>query len=264
MFDRFVECLLAEVAEWVNDCPMSNAAPAIAVPDVAPELNPQLDARALAEEFRSKQRIHIQNILTEPAAMRLFQVLQKETPWTVTFNKGMDFFDVENVSLEERALMSRNAFERARAGFAYIFDNHRLSRNGEPYRDPNHYLAQFVAFMNSAPVLEFMRGVTGLAEIAWTDAQATLYRPGDFLTLHDDKTGGHKRLAAYVLNMTPGWQPDWGGALQFFDERGHISEAYLPRFNALNIFRVPVPHAVSQVAFFGGYRYSITGWFHAR
>ena len=77
-----------------------------------------------------------------------------------------------------------------------------------------------------------MREVTGLDAIAWTDAQATLYRPGDFLTTHDDETGGHKRLAAYVLNMTPGWRPDWGGILQFLDERGNIEEGYSPAFNA--------------------------------
>jgi len=263
MFDPYVECLLAEVAEWVNHCSMSNAAP-VAIADVAPELNPQLDRAALKEEFRRRQRIHIADIFTEPAAMRLFQVLQQETPWTVTFNKGSDFFDVENVSPEERARFSYAAFQRARAGFAYIYDNHRLSRTGEPYADANHYFAKLVAFMNSPPMLDFMREVTGLSDIAGADAQATLYRPGDFLTLHDDKTGGYKRLAAYVLNMTPGWQSDWGGALQFFDERGHIAEAYLPRFNALNVFRVPARHAVGQVAVFGGYRYSITGWFHGR
>ena len=243
---------------------MSSPASAIAIEDAAPELNPQLDRAALAEEFRRKQRVHIANILTEPPAMRLFQVLQQETPWTVTFNKGPDFFDVENVSPEERARLSYAAFQRARQGFAYIYDNHRLSRTGEPYANPAHYFAKFLAFMNSPPVLDFVRSVTGLADVAWADAQATLYRPGDFLTLHDDKTGGHKRLAAYVLNMTPGWQPDWGGALQFFDERGHVAEAYLPRFNALNMFRVPAPHAVGQVAIFGGHRYSITGWFHGR
>jgi len=109
-----------------------------------------------------------------------------------------------------------------------------------------------------------MREVTGLNDIAFADAQATLYRPGDFLTTHDDKTGGHKRRAAYVLNMTPGWCPDWGGILQFFDERGNVSQGFVPAFNALNVFRVPAEHAVSQVALFGGFRYSVTGWLHAR
>jgi Rps23 Pro-64 3,4-dihydroxylase Tpa1-like proline 4-hydroxylase len=243
---------------------MSGASPSIQIPDVPPELNPGLDRAALAQAFARSGRIHIPNILTEPSAVRLYHALQQETPWTVTLNKGRDFLDFEKVTPEERNKMAVGAFQRAHSTFQYIFDNHRLSRNGEPYSNPDHYLAKVVAFVNTPHFLAFMREVTGLEAIAWTDAQATLYRPGDFLTTHDDKTGGHKRLAAYVLNMTPGWRADWGGVLQFFDEHGNVAEGFVPTFNALNVFRVPAQHAVSQVAFFGGYRYSITGWFHAR
>ncbi len=243
---------------------MSSAAPFMPATEIPPELNPALDRVALSNAFARAQRAHIPGILTDVSAARLFRALQQETPWTVTFNKGKDFFDVERVTPEERARFSMGAFERARTEFAYIYDNHRLSRTGEPYSDPGHYFASVVAFLNAPSVLGFMREVTGLSEIAWADAQATLYRPGDFLTQHDDKTGGHKRLAAYVLNMTPGWRSDFGGQLQFIDARGHVPEAYVPTYNALNIFRVPAAHAVSQVAIFGSFRYSITGWFHAR
>ena len=70
---------------------------------------------------------------------------------------------------------------------------------------------------------------------------------------------------AYVLNMTPQWRWDWGGALLFSDRPGHVSEGYLPAFNALNIFAVPQPHLVEFVSpFAGAQRYSITGWFRSR
>ena len=243
---------------------MSSASPSIAAADTPPELNRALDRAALAEAFRRSGRLHIPNVLTEAAAVRLFRALQQETPWTVTLNKGANFLDIEKVSPEERSKLAMGAFERAHSQFQYIYDNHRLSRNGEPYGNPGHYLAKLVAFLNAPATLAFMREVTGLDAIAWADAQATLYRPGDFLTVHDDETGGHKRLAAYVLNMTPGWRPDWGGVLQFFDARGNVAEGFVPTFNALNMFRVPAQHSVSQVALYGGYRYSITGWFHAR
>lgn len=244
---------------------MSSVAPP-AIPDVPPELNPQLDRRAFSEAFNATGRVHIPNILTPASAARLYRVLQQETPWTVTLNKGQDFLDIEKVSPEERGRLSMSAMDRARArtAFQYIFDNHRLSRNGEPYGNPGHYFVKLVAFLNAPHFLAFMREVTGLAGIAWTDAQATLYRPGDFLTEHDDQTGGHKRLAAYVLNMTPGWRADWGGVLQFPDKDGNIEEGYVPKFNALNVFSVPRAHFVSQVAIYGGFRYSVTGWFHAK
>lgn len=233
--------------------------------DAAPELNPALDAAALHQAFRQKGRVHIPGILTETSAARLLQCLQKDIQWTVTLNKGADFLDFENVPQAERTRFAFGAWERARNGaFQYLFDNHRLSRNGEPYRDPKHHLAKLVAFLNGPPFLDLMRRVTGLDAIAWTDAQATLYRPGDFLTVHDDQTGGHKRLAAYVLNLTPAWRPEWGGVLEFVDDTSSTVEGYVPTFNALNVFRVPQHHFVSQVALYGGLRYSVTGWLHAR
>ena len=243
---------------------MSNPSSALA-PDVALELNPLLDHKALAQAFARAGRAHIPDVLTQASAVRLFQALQQETPWTVTLNKGANFLDFEKIPPDERGKLAVGVFERARAGgFHYIYDNHRISRTGEPYTGSVAYLGRLFAFLNSPNFLAFMREVTGLNDIAWADAQATLYRPGDFLTTHDDRTGGHKRLAAYVLNLTPGWRADWGGILQFFDERGNVSQGFVPTFNALNIFRVPASHAVSQVALYGGYRYSVTGWLHAR
>jgi len=235
-----------------------------AATEAVPELNPSLDREGLSAEFRDKGRVHIRNVLVQRAAERLHHCLTKETAWSVTFNQGTDFLDVAYRTLEERSGLALNAMRRTSGGFHYVFDNHRLSREGEPYPDPAHYLATIVEFLNSPQVLDFVRGVTGLSAIAWADAQATLYRPGDFLTLHDDRTGGHKRLAAYVLNMTHNWRAEWGGILQFVDGAGNIDEGYVPAFNALNLFRVPMLHSVSQVALFGGLRYSVTGWFHAR
>jgi Rps23 Pro-64 3,4-dihydroxylase Tpa1-like proline 4-hydroxylase len=67
------------------------------------------------------------------------------------------------------------------------------------------------------------------------------------------------------MNLTPGWSVDWGGLLMFVDQDGHVAEAYTPAFNALNLFQVPQPHAVSMVApFAGGDRLAITGWVRSK
>ena len=103
--------------------------------------------------------------------------------------------------------------------------------------------------------------VTGEDRARYCDAQATRYRKSHFLTTHDDAVEGKDRLFAYVLNFTRDWRPDWGGELLFFDEAGHVAAGFTPTFNALNIFRVPQPHAVSFVAPFAqAPRLSITGW----
>ena len=64
-----------------------------------------------------------------------------------------------------------------------------------------------------------------------------------------------------MLNLTPGWRIEWGGLLLFHDEDGHVAEGYAPKFNSLNIFRVPQWHSVSQVASYVDQpRLAITGW----
>jgi len=176
---------------------------AVASGDVPLELAPAIDRAGLAERFKTTGRVHIPNVLKRAAAERLYKCLSQETKWTVTFNNGQHFLDVENMSQEERMKITLSVWQRAQNAFQYLFDNHRLSRTGEPYPDPAHYYATVVQFLNSPQVLSFVREITGLDEIAWADAQATLYRPGDLLTVHDDSTGGHRRLAAYVLNLTP-------------------------------------------------------------
>ena len=174
-----------------------------AIADVS-ELRSDLDALRFAGSFRRSGRVHIPAVLSESSARRLYRCLTEETPWTLIHNKTGVRVDVPYESLEQRTHESRGAWQRAHTDFTYVYDNHRLSNVGEPYPDASHYLARLVEFLNSTQFLAFARAVTGMPAIAFADAQATLYRPGDFLTAHDDRAEGKNRLAAYVINMTPG------------------------------------------------------------
>jgi Rps23 Pro-64 3,4-dihydroxylase Tpa1-like proline 4-hydroxylase len=235
--------------------------------DIAPMLNPALNRRLIGDVFRRGGRVHIGNVLTAPSAERIRRCLDNETAYvlSVTTPAGAQSLRREENSPAQIAQVNQMAIETARTGFAFQYDKHLMSDHGEPYRDPQHYLAKIVQFLNGAPFLDFCRDVTGLGDIARADAQATCYRPGHFLTRHDDDVDGLNRRAAYVLNFTPGWNPDWGGLLLFPDAHGHVAEGYAPAWNALNLLAVPQAHAVSLVApFAGGLRYSITGWLLSR
>jgi Rps23 Pro-64 3,4-dihydroxylase Tpa1-like proline 4-hydroxylase len=145
----------------------------------------------------------------------------------------------------------------------YIFDTRRLDL--EPQDAPRDAVSAVLDFLNGTEFLALVRGVTGDDRIDFADAQATRYRPGHVLTGHDDAAEGKNRLYAYVLNLTREWRPDWGGALVFPGPDGHIEEGYAPAFNALNLFAVPMRHAVTQVASFAPRdRLSITGWLRSR
>jgi Rps23 Pro-64 3,4-dihydroxylase Tpa1-like proline 4-hydroxylase len=234
---------------------------------MTPALNPALEADTLAEIYARDRRIHIPAILTEDSARRVHQCLAQETDFALLCQTGPDQAQAWRVATldprKERELMTA-AYGRARDRFEYFYDAHSLSKEGEPYPNPVHYLAEVNRFLNGAAMLDFVRTVTGRSEINAASIQATRYRHGHFLNQHDDGNDP-RRIAAYVLNMTPQWREDWGGALLFSDRPGHISEGLLPAFNALNMFCVPQQHQVGLVSpFAGAHRYSITGWFLAR
>jgi hypothetical protein len=232
-------------------------------------LHPGLRPDAIRPVFARFGRVHLPGILEAASARSLAAALAGDVPWQMHFNDGATVYDVPARDFDalpeaERRALRGAIWDRARDNFQYCFDNFSLS----DARDRGEYLdsplLRALEFVQSPTMLEFVRRATGLAGIRTADAQATRYRPGDFLTAHDDRDEAKGRLAAYVLNMTPAWRTDWGGLLQFVDADGHVAEAYAPAFNALNVFRVPQAHAVSLVTPFAGQsRLSVTGWFRA-
>ena len=232
-------------------------------------LNPALDRAGLAAAFARAGRLHIPDLLVAEHADRLHRCLAGFDAWNLVLSGQDKHYDVFP---EQRAAMTpaqyeelkRSVYAGARWGFRYLYDDypiwdhHRAGTGKLPLMDRLH------AFLNGRDFLDFARAVTGLDDIAFADSQATRYGPGHLLTRHTDDVPGKRRRAAYVLNLTPRWQPDWGGYLLFFDQAGHVETGFMPSFNALNIFAVPQDHAVGCVApFAGAYRYAITGWLRA-
>jgi hypothetical protein len=229
-------------------------------------LDKSLDRKLIASIYARAGRIHVKPILSVGCAEALHRCLTTEIPWQLHLNARDRPVDLLGATLGELPESERMRFldcvhASAGQGFQYLFNNFPISDVYERGEQQSLYVMRLYEFLNGAEFLEFARDVTGVSTIALADAQATLYRPGHFLTHHDDLQGDKKRVAAYVLNFTPQWVPDWGGVLQFIAPDGHIAEGYTPTFNALNLFRVPQLHAVSYVAPFSrAGRYSITGW----
>lgn len=232
-----------------------------------------LDPARLAPTFARHGRIHLTGVFAEPAAKAVGRTLAGTVPWHKSLTAHGKSYDIgldtlEAMPPERRAELEAAIAEAGRIGFQYLFDAWRLSDLMEAGRRSGGALAPLEAvydFLNGPVFLDFVRKLTNDPRPAYVDAQATRYRAGDFLTAHDDAVEGKNRLYAYVLNFTPVWRPDWGGLLLFYDHDGHVAEGYTPSFNALNIFRVPQLHAVTQVAsFVAAERLSITGWIRER
>ena len=230
------------------------------------EIDPGLKPSSMTAAFRQFGRIHIPGFLKPASAGMLHQALAAERLWMCSTMGGGQTIDVPVEQLEafppDQAMrFLQLAHAEARDGFHYMFDSLRISDLAEKKQPLDAPYAAAYAFLNSPAFLDFVRALTGDPRPNHVDAQATRYEPGHYLTQHDDKKPSAGRLYAYVLNLTPHWRTDWGGLLNFIDADGHVAEAYSPAWNALNLFRVPQPHAVSCVApFAGAPRLSITGW----
>ena len=232
-------------------------------------INPDLDRQALARRFADEGRVQVRDVLTQQTANEIAKILVKQTPWGLSWQAGSNgphhlrAQQLEKLGPSDGAAMGealRTAIQGDQYAFAYaaypIVDSYL-----EQW-DPGNPLDLLLEHVNDDPFLELLRDITAIPELVKADAQATLYRPGQFLSMHSDSHKAEGWRIAYVLNFTTvDWRPDWGGYLLFFDEGGDVIGGYRPRFNSLNLFAVPKWHAVSYVPPFAPMaRYAITGW----
>ena len=230
------------------------------------QLNPALDATALAADYAVRKRLQVRQFL-EPESAGILRETLEELPWGLVYNDGPTVNQlspdrVAGMDGDEARRVMAGIQERARAQYQYLYAYFPLLTAYFSPNSPHFRIFEFYEFINSRPVLDFIRGLTGLDQIRWGDGQATWYKPGHFLKAHTDEEAATGRVAAYVMNLSPEWERDWGGFLQFFDRHDNVEEAFKPSFNTLNIFTVPQLHSVSMVAnYVKAERLAVTGWF---
>ena len=231
-------------------------------------LNPELDLSGLAETYHATSRVRIHDLLAEDGLADFYDNLDTRDDWWHLMNTADGIVELDRAMRARMGVKRRNALdaqvqEGARTGFQYRYEGLRVPDRDEA-AGPADPLTAFADLMSSEPMLAMLRTVTGCAELAFTDGQATAYGVGDFLTCHDDNVHGKNRLAAYVFGMTPSWRAEWGGVLLFHEANGSGLTGQVPRFNTLDLFVVPQRHSVSLVTPAAPRRrYAVTGWLRA-
>jgi SM-20-related protein len=231
-------------------------------------LNARLDPHALSKRFTEAGRLQIEDFLELPDAKELAESLAT-LDWRLVLNSGARHVDLPAPQLtllgEPRLSAVREEVRKNAAhGFQYLYENWPVTDIDAAGQLNHPRLRAVYETMNSEGVRDFLKQVTG-EDTDFCDMQATRYSAGHFLTVHTDDAPDKNRKLAYVLGLTDGWSPTWGGQLQFLDAHHRVTRTYVPRFNALSVFRVPTPHHVSQVTSFAPKgRVSLTGWFRTR
>lgn len=241
------------------------------------EINPALDRAALSARFAANTRVQIRDFLTDETAQEIRSILQNATPWGLAMQADGSAFEgpqqilpaeMRSASGQQRAQAIGQATDEAgaRGDYAFRFAQFSLVQAVQEEFDKGGAHEVLLEHINSQPFLDLVREVTGETQLVRADGQATLFAKQQYLGRHIDSHVAEGWTIAYVMNFTiDEWHPDWGGYLQFYDDDGNIIEGFRPRFNSLNLFKVPQAHAVSFVPPFAPLgRYAITGWLRDR
>jgi SM-20-related protein len=232
-------------------------------------LNLRPDIPALRLRFAETGRVLIPDIFEPNFAQDVLDAAVSHAGWLLVTRVGgthreFDAAQLDGLPKEKLEPLEVLVAKEARSGFQYRFDRHLLYDNLRAGNLPEGPLRAMAEQLNSAAFIRLLHEIMDAPFVpgaTFCDGQLTRYRPGHFLTSHDDELPEFRRIAAFVLNLTPKWSADLGGLLMFTDDDGHVAEAFTPKFNTLSFFRVPQPHAVSVVAPFAeGARHAVTGW----
>ena len=229
-------------------------------------INPQLDVDALRARFGRDGRVQIDDFLDPAPARSLQQELCGSQEWRHVINGADKVFEIPADEFDAldpafTAQLDAATHRSAARGFQFQYDSIRVPDDPAARCASARQLDRLASFLSSEPALLLFRDIAGRAAIRFADAQATRYRPRDFLTRHDDAIAGKDRLLAYVLNLVDEWRPEWGGLLSFVGEGDRVAESYVPRFNSLSLFAVGQQHFVGAVADYApAPRISVTGW----
>lgn len=227
------------------------------------------DLDELRGHFERHGRVRLHGLLVAEFAQQLEDCLRQWRQWNLVTrlsgqHRAFELEAFEALPEPVRAELTQAIHAEAREGFQYVYERFPLHEAAARNAIEAPLLRQLDALLRSDRFVALLRAVTGRTDIAFVDSQLTRYRPGHFLTTHDDHAEGQGRIAAYVLSLTPAWSVDYGGLLQFIDAGGQVEQAWTPAFNTLSLFAVPRTHAVSVVAPFApAVRHSVTGWARA-
>lgn len=110
-------------------------------------------------------------------------------------------------------------------------------------------------------MLEVIKEHTTLTHPYLFETFVSVYERGDFLNLHTDENRG----VAFILNLTEGWKPEYGGMLNIVKNETEFT-AIFPEFNSLILLELGkegTPHFVSEVSKYAPLsRIAVSGWYN--
>ena len=235
-------------------------------------LNSKLEIKQLRQIYLRHKRVRVDNFLDPGIAIQVQELLAENSlPMHMVFYangkpNSISAAEFESLDPEEKKILKLEIEELASKGIGYCYEtvmpknikNREVSISGQGH----DLLTKVANSFSSQETLKLVKQITGNASVKEADAQLTRFSVGHYITRHRDELPNKRRELAYILSLTDGWHPDWGGLLQFFNPDGSVRDAWVPKFNTLSLFEIQHIHSVTYVTPFARVpRYSMTGWF---
>ena len=231
-------------------------------------INFQLDLFAARAAFASVGRCRIDDFLEPQLAERLYIELTEGTHLDVAYAcspspKLVSASARQSMTAPTRKALTAQLNARASEGQGFLYCTYLAKNRVSASSRDDDLMDSIFSFWGGDVMQKLVADITSL-NVKGAESQFTRFTAGQYLTRHRDALEGNKRRLAFVLSLSRGWHPDWGGLLHFYKEDGDIEETWTPRFNTLQIFDIRHIHGVSLVAPCAPRaRYSLTGWFTA-
>jgi Rps23 Pro-64 3,4-dihydroxylase Tpa1-like proline 4-hydroxylase len=220
----------------------------------------------LSEYYQKYGYVKLANALENATAEEIASHIDIQEQWNLVFNHKGTHHDLNNIEVAEWDLNKKNDLlaivnQQASAGFQYFYETIPIYDIYYKNLMPGHFFNDILEFLNTEKTLNLFRELLSAPEITFADGQITRFKAGHFLNCHKDDVDNKNRVAAFVINLTKDWRADWGGALHILNDELQIEQSFLPTFNEIHIFKIPVDHYVGYIPPFAtGNRISITGW----
>lgn len=233
-------------------------------------INPDLDVKAIREEYITKRVVVIEDFLKEEYAERVHNYLTEEMPrdwWRVSTHPkvdGTEGFDSVIFSPEHEEDIKKNYSVATEAfgkgNFAYCFhrtvDDHQSTCSC--------FECELRQWLLGEESISFINEVIDSTVTTTDEVFAAVYLPGDFLSPHVDSPNG---TTGFIYQLTKDWLPQYGGNLHFMNhDTMDVERVEVPQFNTLTLFDLPKGvgkwHYVSHVnPGVEQLRLTYTGWF---
>ncbi len=213
-------------------------------------INHSIDISEARKDLDQYGAVAIDNFLSNDAAEKLYTSLTNEMgeeDWYTSI------YPIENGQVNLKNERSNSLEIKEKSDRVYnIFRNtndlcFRFNRTKPNIKNPT--LTSFFSSLNSKEFQEFFLDLSGKLMMIDGAIFASHYDENSFLSPHKDS---NRADLAFVLNLSKGWQPHYGGNITFLDDtKNRIIKTFSPDFNRLIVFSVldkPLFHFISPIA----------------